>query len=316
MSLAIGKARALQQLLQNGRFKVVAIDHRDVFVEMMKSANHYKSIESVTNEKIEIIKVCRDYASGFLIDPHYALPKCILDYEIPGNVGFMVNIEDNDYSEKAIKGEYFIKDFSPEKVKRMGASAVKMFIYYNPESEQVSVYEEMINKIAESCLKVELPFLIEPVLFSLDDKPISASERVRLTYLTIERLKKFKIDIFKIDFPGNVNEYSNEENIKICSKISEMLNVPWVIMSSGIDEVTFLRQLELACQGGASGYVVGRVLWKQFVICKDEERDKYRKEMPIILNKFNEVVDKYAKPVTDIVQFTEKYNQTDWYQKY
>ena len=39
--------------------------------------------------------------------------------------------------------------------------------------------------------------------------------------------------------------------------------MPWVILSGGVDFDLFYRQVEIACQAGASGFLAGRALWQE-----------------------------------------------------
>ncbi len=38
--------------------------------------------------------------------------------------------------------------------------------------------------------------------------------------------------------------------------------MPWAVLSAGVDHATFLGQVEIAMQNGASGVIAGRALWK------------------------------------------------------
>lgn len=314
MKVSVAKIRAVQELSDNGKFKVFAIDHRDVFSQMVKDAGRYTGEPSVVDEKLRIIGSVSKNVSGYLLDPFYALPECIIEEKLPSSVGFMVNIENSDYRVESFVTNSCIENFSPRKIKKLGASAVKMFLYYNPESEYAEGAEKSIEKVAVECKKCGIPFLIEPVLYPCGKEGISPEDREELTYETVRRLSKLPIDIFKIDFPGNVDVFSEKRNIEICKKISNMLDVPWVIMSSGVDNETFEKQLYCACKGGASGYVVGRAVWKDYVLCPDGERDANMKAMNDRLRSFNKIVDKYAHPWTEKL-IPSRHNKINWYTK-
>src|SRR4029078_4586491 len=38
--------------------------------------------------------------------------------------------------------------------------------------------------------------------------------------------------------------------------------VPWVLLSGGVDDATFEAQVEVACRAGASGVLAGRSVWE------------------------------------------------------
>lgn len=313
MSLSIGKIRGLQQLSDNNIFKIVAIDHRDVFVNMLRDSNKPYDTKSVIEEKLEVIKLTNQNISGYLVDPHYSLPMCIYKEVIPGNLGFMVNFEDNDYDVKNFNNEYFIKGLSINKISEMRASAVKLFFYCNPRSDYYPKQEGIIASLAEECKKISLPLLIEPVLYSIKENGDSPEEKVVLLYEMLDKLSEFDIDIFKIEFPGDLIAMSRTQNIEICQNVSGKLKVPWVIMSSGINIEAFSDQLDIACEGGASGYVVGRALWREFITAKGD-REIERKQMEQRIYKLNKIAEEKAKKWTSIDGLIDvDFNQADWF---
>jgi sulfofructosephosphate aldolase len=42
-------------------------------------------------------------------------------------------------------------------------------------------------------------------------------------------------------------------------------DVPWAVLSAGVDHATFLGQVETAMAHGASGVIAGRSLWKDCI---------------------------------------------------
>ncbi len=41
--------------------------------------------------------------------------------------------------------------------------------------------------------------------------------------------------------------------------------VPWAVLSAGVDHETFVGQVETAMANGASGVIAGRALWKDCI---------------------------------------------------
>ncbi len=314
MKASVAIIRALQELSLDDKFKIFAIDHRDVFVDMLKQANRYEDETSAVTEKLNIIKNVSDLVSGYLIDPFHSLPGAIIEKSIPGSVGFMVHIENNDYRVESIGSNYCIENLSPEVIKRMGASAVKMFLYYNPESNYAEASEREIHRVALECEKAGIPFLIEPILYPVSGESISPEDSLALTKKMISRFYHMPITVYKISFPGNLDCYTDAENVEICRSISEMLDAPWVIMSSSVPGEVFEKQLELACRGGACGYVAGRALWKQYVYASAENRQGELEKMRESLRRTNLIVDRYAARWTDKIS-AEEQPARQWYTK-
>ena len=60
--------------------------------------------------------------------------------------------------------------------------------------------------------------------------------------------------LLKIPFPGSA---------QACANITAMAGeVPWAVLSAGVDHAIFLGQDETAMANGAAGVIAGRSLWK------------------------------------------------------
>lgn len=47
--------------------------------------------------------------------------------------------------------------------------------------------------------------------------------------------------------------------------------MPWVILSSGVDEKLFSRAVRVAMEAGASGFLAGRAVWSSVIGLPDTE---------------------------------------------
>ena len=63
--------------------------------------------------------------------------------------------------------------------------------------------------------------------------------------------------MLKIPYPGSA---------EACAAITRLAgDVPWAVLSAGVDHETFLGQVETAMANGASGVIAGRSLWKDCI---------------------------------------------------
>ena len=51
--------------------------------------------------------------------------------------------------------------------------------------------------------------------------------------------------------------------------------MPWVLLSGGVDDETFERQVAAACRAGASGVLVGRSVWAEAATMAPDARDAF-----------------------------------------
>ena len=69
--------------------------------------------------------------------------------------------------------------------------------------------------------------------------------------------------MLKIPYPGSA---------AACAAVTELAGeIPWAVLSAGVDHETFLGQVVIALDNGASGVIAGRSLWKD---CVSLDRDK------------------------------------------
>jgi tagatose 1,6-diphosphate aldolase len=81
---------------------------------------------------------------------------------------------------------------------------------------------------------------------------------------TAKQITALPIDVLKAEFPCDL-EYENDEGrlLDLCHQLNEASQVPWVILSAGVNFDLFYQEVEIACQAGASGFLAGRALWQE-----------------------------------------------------
>ena len=260
----MNKKEKITLLAKDGIFHIFAIDHRDVLtVRMEEKIEGSIDDQTVLNEKCRLIEAIGNMSSAVLIDTHYFIQDKILDKRLNmSNV--LIGIEKNNYDTSKIGEGYLTDDISIVELAKSGCNMIKLFVYYHPNMKFTSEIDNIIAYVDEECKKYQVPFMLEPILYQVEQE-----DKLELTKVMLNRLKKFDIDLYKIDFPGNVNLYSYEENMKICAEINDLLNNPWIILSSGVSEEEFKLQLEIAGKSGACGYAVGRSVWNKY-ICENK----------------------------------------------
>ena len=140
------------------------------------------------------------------------------------------------------------------------------------------------------CKKYDMPFLLEPIIYS--DHLLNPEIRLSLMKEMLEQLKKVQVDIYKLEFPGDVIVYDDEKNVEICREIGNLIQTPWIVLSSGVSAEVFTKQIALSGQSGASGYAVGRSVWGEYVGTADESLE----EMKRIMAGFASTADRYCHP--------------------
>jgi tagatose 1,6-diphosphate aldolase len=227
-----------------------------------------------------------------------------------------VAVESTGYAGDATARQaQIIPGWSVEKAKRMGASAIKLLVYYHPDSSTASEIEAFTKNVVEDCRKHDLVLMLEPLSYSLDDtKKLSSEEKRYVVVETARRLTPLGADILKAEFPLDVVESDQSLWRAACAEISSASIAPWILLSAAVDYETFVQQVVVACNAGASGIAVGRAVWKEAVTMSPDERIKFLQTVGIPrISRLTSLCQALAKPYTDFYQAEAPF---DWYKSY
>jgi tagatose 1,6-diphosphate aldolase len=313
-NISIGKLRGLQQISSlRGTFTALALDHR----QNLRNANPALATdEQLSRFKLDVTSALASRATAVLLDPEVSAAQAIAARSIPNNVGLVVAVESTGYTGDATARQaQIIPGWSVKKAKRMGASAIKLLVYYHPDSPTASEIESFTKKIADDCANHDLVLMLEPLSYSLDEsKKLSSEEKRYVVVETAKRLTPMGADILKAEFPLDVTETDQKVWAEACAEISAASIVPWILLSAGVDYEVFLQQAVVACNAGASGIAVGRAVWKEAVMMAGDERIKFlRTTARQRISRLTSLCHALAKPYTDFYTADAPFN---WYKNY
>jgi tagatose-1,6-bisphosphate aldolase len=312
--ITIGKLRGLQQISSSrGTFTALALDHRQ---NLRKANPALASDEQLSCFKLDVTSALASRATAVLLDPEVSAAQAIADRSIPNNVGLVVAVESTGYTGDATARQaQIIPGWSVEKAKRMGASAIKLLVYYHPDSPTAPEIESFTKKIADECAKQDLVLMLEPLSYSLDEnKKLSSEEKRYVVVETAKRLTPLGADILKAEFPLDVTETAQSVWKDACAEISAASITPWILLSAAVDYEVFLQQVAVACNAGASGIAVGRAVWKEAVNMNHETRNMFLNTIAVQrLSRLTSLCHALAKPYTDFYSADAPF---DWYKNY
>lgn len=317
-NITIGKYFGLQHLSTKcSTFTCLALDHRQNLRKALNPQNPSStSDEQLSSFKLDVTSSLASKATAVLLDPEVSAAQAIASNRIPNNVGLVVALESTGYSGDATARQaQIIPGWSVEKAKRMGAAAVKLLVYYHPDSSTAPEIELFTKNSAEECKKYDLALMLEPLSYSLDEtKKLSSDEKRYVVVETARRLTPLGIDILKAEFPLDVSEKDEKVWAQACAEISATSIAPWILLSAAVDYETFLRQVTVACNSGASGIAVGRAVWQEAVTLNSEERLKYLNTIGRRrLSRLTSLCHALARPWTEFYSSEPEFN---WYKTY
>jgi tagatose 1,6-diphosphate aldolase len=112
----------------------------------------------------------------------------------------------------------------------------------------------------------------------------SAEFAQRLPEMVIETARQITdlpVDVLKAEFPADLKYEKDPDHLsEYCRQLDKAAQVPWVILSAGVDYDTFKLQVKLACKAGASGFLGGRAIWQEALNTRDQaSRNRYFQEV-------------------------------------
>lgn len=312
--ISIGKLRGLQQIAsKRGTFTALALDHRQ---NLRKANAAFVSDTELSRFKLDVTSALASKATAVLLDPEVSAAQAIAQSATPNNMGLIVAVEATGYTgDITARHAQIIPGWSVEKAKRMGASAIKLLVYYHPDSPTAKEIEDFTSNIAEECKKYDLVLMLEPLSYSLDEnKKLTSDEKRYIVVETARRLTPLHVDLLKTEFPLDVNEMDESKWMAACQEISSTSLAPWILLSAAVDYDTFVRQVTVACNAGASGIAVGRAVWKEAIMLNGAERMNFlRTTARQRLARLNSLCHALAKPFTDFYHSDAPF---DWYKTY
>ncbi len=293
--ISIGKLRGLQQISsKRGTITALALDHRQ---NLRKANPAFVNDEELSRFKLDVASTLASAATAVLLDPELSAAQAIAQGAIPKDIGLVIAVE------------------STEKAKRVGASAVKLLVYYHPDSSTAKEIESFVEQVANDCAKHDLLLMLEPLSYSLDENKKLTSEQKRYVVIeTAKRLTPLNVDILKAEFPLDMTETDQNTWKEACEEVSFASSVPWILLSAAVDYETYLHQVTVACNAGASGIAVGRAVWQAAVYMTGLERRLFLNGTAHPrLARLTSLCHALAKPYTDFYTAEAPF---DWYKTY
>ncbi|MEW6044880.1 MAG: tagatose 1,6-diphosphate aldolase [Bacillota bacterium] len=307
MELTVGKLRGLQEIsTPEGFILLAAMDHRGALKRLLDPDNpNAVSDEEMVEFKMDLCRALAPHASAVLLDPEFGAAQAIARGVLPGRVGLLVSLEKTGYAGSDTQRlTELLPNWGPHAVKRMGASGAKLLIYYHPDSPVAAAQRDLVRRVAEECRAADVLLVLEAVSYPLEpgmkkSSPEFARAKADVVVRTARDLTPLGIDVFKAEFPADMSyEKDAKRLLEACRRLDEASQVPWVILSEGVDYEDFVVEVELACRAGASGYMAGRAVWKSVLGVENRARRRELLESVAAgnLQKLATVASRFAAP--------------------
>jgi tagatose 1,6-diphosphate aldolase len=321
-----GKLRSLQRVTTaDGFFLICALDHLSDFQELLDPDPKTVDYQRTGEAKIEIVRSLASECSAFLLDARFGLAQVIASGALPGAVGLMASIEDEDYKPTTVhRKTRYRENWSVKQMKLLGIDVCKLLWFYRPDSEVAEHQREVVRSLVRECAGYSIPLVVEPIWFPLDhEDPKSEAwkqRRVRGIIESAHEANSFGVDILKVEFPGYVETEEGRARAKeACQQLDAGVSVPWMLLSAGVGYDAFKTQIEIACREGGSGFMAGRSIWRDAASTHDpRKREAAAQDAIRRLSELTAVTRRHGRPFIpslkgdDLVRAFPEF----WYEKW
>lgn len=285
--LTAGKAAGLNAMADDrGVIAALALDQRGLLKNMLtRELGGSEPTEDMMSEfkKLTASVLTRE-ASSILLDVEYGLPAA---KNINGK-GLLLAYEKSGYSPQfPEKLPTVTEGWSVLRLKRAGANAVKVLLFYSPfEDGWVNEQKKAwVERVGAECCANDMPMFLELLSYKVgggDEGNLAfAKLKPQIVKASIEEFtqEKYGADVLKLEVPISMahtagtsvykgeQAYTQAEAENLIRSCAELTDKPIVYLSAGVPTSAFLETLELALASGARfhGVLCGRATWQDGV---------------------------------------------------
>ena len=259
----------------DGVFAIIAMDQRNTLRRMFKAVGIEASEEDLRTVKADVARALTPAASGMLLDPTYGVPAVTEAQALAPSCGLLVAAEPS--SRDSYNGEPRARrdaELNARWVAAQGGDAVKFLVQLRAdrsvpagEPDLASEVLDVCQEIVTDCTSAGLPSVIENLVYQLPGEHLSGKAREDAIIDAAAALDELDIDLLKLEYPGSADA---------CRRLADVLHRPWAVLSAGVPFEQFSDVLKIAFdEGGASGFIAGRSIWREALPLRGLERQRF-----------------------------------------
>lgn len=264
--MTTAERRGYQQICgAHGAMMVIACDQRGGMRQVLAETEDARA--AITDAmlgtvKMDIARYLALHAGCVLVDPLCAVPAIIDDGVLDRTTALLIGIDASgfDLSPEGYRLSNMVPGITARRVRELGGTGAKVMVYLRADTPAANDRNlETLRAVIADYAAEDLLLVVEFLTYAL---PGEAPEAYRdKTPDLIEGGSRLCLDlgakVLKIPYPGTA---------QACANVTAMAgDVPWAVLSAGVDHATFVGQVETAMNNGASGVIAGRSLWKDCI---------------------------------------------------
>jgi tagatose 1,6-diphosphate aldolase len=257
---------------ESGLVLGLAFDHRDSLDVLLHELKRSLMPDEIRRLKRDVVTEVAPLATTVMLDHDYGR-LAIATRAVRGNAALMMPLEAQGYAQLGDeRSTTLLRDFSPRDARDCGAVACKLLLPLRPDRPWfVAAQLGVARAAADATREAGLAFVIEPMVYRLSTESEAEFGNVypNLVIAATRLAASVGADLLKLPFPivaGVVDDRGSDASTNLHAAAS---GTPWVLYGAGASEDVFGRQLRLAMRAGASGFLVGRTVWRDALTAAD-----------------------------------------------
>jgi tagatose 1,6-diphosphate aldolase len=260
-TLTVAQQRAYQRICDpaSGRMLVIAMDQRASMRRLIEVPSGAATNDDLRSAKLDLVRFLGNEAPAVLLDPSTVVPEVVTEGVLAPDCALMVGVDASgfDTDEAGLRVSRIVEGVDARRVRELGGAAVKLNVYMRPDRQGVDSHPaRLIAEVVEDCAREDVLLVIEILTYPLTSES-DAAYRAVAPDLVIEAAaiaRACGAQVMKLQYPGSA---------AACAAVTQALgDIPWAVLSGGVDHPAFLGHLRAALAGGAQGAIAGRSLWK------------------------------------------------------
>jgi tagatose 1,6-diphosphate aldolase/sulfofructosephosphate aldolase len=285
-------------------FSIIAMDQRNTLRRMFTAVGLDASDDDLRTAKADVARVLTPHATGLLSDPTYGVPAITAAGALAPNCGLLVAAEPAE--RRSWQGEprtHRDPVLNAQWVLDQGGDVYKFFVQMRgdrpaPKPGEPDLVAETLavcQEIIDDCRATGVPVVIENLIYTRPGEELTGQAREDAIIESARALNDLDIDLLKLEYPGSPEG---------CQRLAEILDRPWAVLSAGVPFDQFTGIIQIATEeGGASGFIAGRSVWREVVSLTGAERQGFLTDVALPrLERLVEVAARSARPWTEVNQ--------------
>ena len=295
--MTTAELRGYQQICgKDGAMMAIACDQRGGMRTLLASDPEEQA--KITNDmlgdtKADITRYLASQASCVLLDPLCAVPRVVDEGVLNRDTALLIGLDASgfDVSPQGYRLSRLVPGIDARRVRELGGTGGKIMVYLRPDRPDADAHNiAILRQCIADFGREDLLLVVEFLTYQLEGE--SLEDYTAKIPSLVEAGTRISLDcgakVLKLPYPGTADS---------CARITSMAgDVPWAVLSAGVNHATFLGQVEIAMQNGASGVIAGRSLWKDCIsLDRDIQREKLKTIAVSRLRELQAVIGNYRR---------------------